>query len=203
MKIQLVSDHPVTEDSSRQITGKSLSEWFADLDQEGLEGKRRDAINWIYGQIKDPWWPTTIWVEYQRAKGVVLKDGRPDGYNICVTKSVLSPISKVYKMFLSDSLKSWFGDDPVADADGSFRDSIGNRADMVRARQNKDLRYRWQTAGIDQETEVEIILAEKDGKTGLTLNHNRIQSREEADGLRKAWGQALSILKEIAEGAKS
>ena len=39
---------------------------------------------------KNVWWPTTIWVEYERTKGVVIKkDGLIDGFNICVTTTIL------------------------------------------------------------------------------------------------------------------
>jgi hypothetical protein len=37
------------------------------------------------------------------------------------------------------------------------------------------------------------------GKTGLLVNHTRIQNRDEADGLRAAWAQALNQLKATCE----
>ena len=38
------------------------------------------------------------------------------------------------------------------------------------------------------------------GRTGITLTHNRIQTRAEADGLRAAWGTAFDRLKSVLEG---
>ncbi len=37
------------------------------------------------------------------------------------------------------------------------------------------------------------------GKTLVTLMHNRIQNRTEADGLRAAWGAAFDKLKQMLE----
>ena len=37
------------------------------------------------------------------------------------------------------------------------------------------------------------------GKTGLMLNHHRIQNRPEADGLRAAWSAAFDRLKAMLE----
>lgn len=45
-------------------------------------------------------------------------------------------------------------------------------------------------------TLVDVTIADKGkGKTGLTLMHQRIQNRPEADGLRNAWSQAFDRLK--------
>lgn len=201
MKVELVSEHPVNDEACKKSTGMTLMDWFARLDAEGLSDRRRDAISLIYDETKDPWWPTTIWVEFQRSKGVLLKDGRPDGYNICVSKTIAAPLSQVFAAFQGSSLVAWFGDEPAATPDGGFTDSNGNRASATRVRPDKDIRYNWNTAGSSDPTEVEVLFAEKGGKTGITLNHNRIQSREEADGLRKSWGAALTQLKELLEGA--
>ena len=43
------------------------------------------------------------------------------------------------------------------------------------------------------------VALEKAGKTGITLNHGRIQTRAEADGLRRAWGEAFERLKKKLE----
>ncbi|MBL8059782.1 MAG: SRPBCC domain-containing protein [Chthonomonas sp.] len=184
MKVTLQSDHPVTDTECKAATGATLAEWNQRLAQKPeFAGTRRDALHWIYEENKGHiWWSVTIWVEWEASQGIVQKDGRPEGYNICVTKSVAKPIAEVY-----ERLKSIVGAD--------------SQSQLVRDREAKDLRYKWQTDGIATPTDVDIAFSEKNGKTGITLTHNRIQTRDEADGLRSAWGELLTSIK--AEMEKS
>lgn len=178
MKVTLQPDHHVNDSECKAATGSTLTEWFDRLSsQSDLAGRRRDALHWLHAENGGHiWWSVTTWVEYESAKGIVQKDGRPEGYNICVTKTIAKPLSEVYLR-----LKAELG----ADAQG----------DLVRDRENKDLRYKWITEGVTTPTEVDVALAEKGGKTGITLTHNRIQTRDEADGLRLAWGELFSTIK--------
>lgn len=199
MRVHLISEHEVGDEACVKSTGKPLAYWVEQIaSRPELAGSRREAINWLYAEMnKDPWWPTTAWVEYEARHGIVKKDGRPEGYNICVTKTIAAPLARVFPSFDADRLADWFG--PVRAEGESFTDDSGNRLTIVRARDGKDHRWRWQTAGVEAETEVDIHLSEKAGKTGIVLNHNRIPSREEADGLRAAWGEALARLKSLLE----
>ncbi len=92
MIVTLKADFEVNDSACREATGKSLSEWLAALEARGTDGGRRDCIQWLYNEMgrgKDIWWPTTVWVEYERSQGIVNKtDGLAEGYNICVTKVV-------------------------------------------------------------------------------------------------------------------
>jgi len=49
-------------------------------------------------------------------------------------------------------------------------------------------------------TQVDVQFQDKGkGKTGLLVNHTRIQTRAEADSLRAAWASALDQLKALCE----
>ena len=153
---------------------------------------------------KNVWWPTTIWVEYERTKGVVnKKDGLIEGFNICVTKTIAAPLTDVYKAWTnSKSLGQWFGDSvsaKVADG-GTFDDGDGHSGEFLRVRADKDLRFSWRDPKTNTATLVDVVFQDKgQGKTGLMLTHQRIQNRPEADGLRKGWGEALNALKSLLE----
>lgn len=208
MQLQLQAEQPVTDAACQKATGKKLSAWFSELDSRVAEGlKRRDAIQWLYEQTsKDAWWSTTLWVEYERARGIVdKKDKHIEGYNICVTKTITADVAAVYKAWTEAAAwKKWFGDSVKVDATegGSFSDACGNAGEFLRIRENKDLRFTFQHPGSDYTTKVDVALADKGkGKTGITLNHARLQSREEADGLRMAWGQTLDAMKLLLEKA--
>ena len=206
MKIDYQPDFPVTDAACRQATGKTLQEWYDALDQRGgTSQKRRDAIDWLHVEMnKDMWWCTTAWVEYERAKGIVnKKDGLIEGYNICVTKTIAAPLADVCAAFVDpNQLAKWFGNGAKADVrdGGTFADKDGNHGEYLRVREHKDLRFTWMSEQATSPTQVDVAFADKGkGKTGITLNHNRIQTRTEADGLRKAWGAAFDKLKELLE----
>ncbi|MFY9608199.1 MAG: SRPBCC domain-containing protein [Blastocatellia bacterium] len=204
MQVDLKAEHALTE--VKAATGKTWDEWFSILDKRGGIAKgRRDIGNYLYGECKlDPWWSATINVEYEAARGVVEKDGRPKGYMICVTKTIAAPVDKAYGAWASaEGLNEWFSKKNKADvADGgSYSNADGDTGVFKRVRKNKDLRFTWENPAHTSPTQVDVVFQDKGkGKTGVMVTHDRIQKREEADGLRDGWAQALDCLKSLLEG---
>jgi uncharacterized protein YndB with AHSA1/START domain len=202
MKIELRSDYPVDDATCKAKTGRTFEEWSKLLAGRG-EG-RRDAINWLYEEMgKDPWWPTTVWVEHERLRGIVQKkDGLGEGYNICVTKTLPASIEAVYRAFTDPAAAGWLGVQEAAVEGAVYSDEAGNRGSWLRLRPGKDVRLAWQTVGVPHPTQVDVAFADKGkGKTGITLMHQRIQTRAEADGLREAWSAGFERLKAHFEGS--
>lgn len=201
MQIELESDYDLTDAACKEATGQTFSHWIAAIEaRPELKGKRRECVNlWLYPEMgKNIWWATTAWVECERKNGIFQKDGKIEGYNICVTKKISAPVDKVFSAWTTDAVAKWFGDSPKLSADGSIEDGTGNKATALRIREKKDLRYRW-TGSAGNETQVEVTFTEEGGRTALMLYHNRLQTREEADGLRRAWGEAFNRLKAALE----
>lgn len=204
MKSTFKSDNPVTNQAAKAATGKTLHQWFADLNKaDGLKLGRREINNRLYAQKLDPWWCATIAVEYEKHHDVRKKDGLFEGYFVCATKTIAAPVAAVYKSWASGAeLSKWFGAAAKADVKdgGTFESKDGDRGTFLRVRENKDLRMTFETAGSSAPTQVDVQFQDKGkGKTGLLVNHTRIQTREEADGLRAAWAQALDQLKTTCE----
>ena len=205
MKVENLTDQPLTNEACKAATGKTMEEWFEVLD--GLSDPkigRRDRVHHIYEATdKDAWWASTLAVEYEAAKGQKEKDGRLKGYFICSTKTLNVPVESAYNAWTSpNALANWFGDVKLDLKDGGeLVDSDGNRATFKRIRENKDLRFTW--IGADgEESLVDVSFADKgNGKTGLLINHDRIQTRAEADGIRRAWSEALDKMKAYLEKA--
>ncbi len=208
MLVEFKPDFKVTDAECRKATGKPLKEWFKELEEHPeFNRKRREAIQWMYdssGRGSDVWWPTTIWVEYEKSLGIVnKKDGLAEGFNICCTKTMTASVTDVYNAWTSaKGLATWFGSDvkaKVADK-GPWSDGDGNSGEFLRVRENKDLRFTWNNSDAAAPTLVDVTFQDKGkGKTGLMLNHQRIQNRAEADGLRYAWSAALEQLKATVE----
>ncbi|MBK8974609.1 MAG: SRPBCC domain-containing protein [Planctomycetes bacterium] len=198
---------PLTDAACKKATGRSLKDWFAELDGlGGVAAGRRALVQHVYSETqKNEWWATTIAVEFENARGALEKDGLPKGYAICSTKTITAPVSRVFAAFGdSADLDAWLGAGTrvVFEDGGSLDNGDGNRATFTRIRADKDLRLDWEAPGLAPGTKVEVLFADKGkGKTGVTLNHTRIQERRDADVLRAAWARALDALKAHVESA--
>jgi uncharacterized protein YndB with AHSA1/START domain len=207
MKTPATDTPDVTDASAREKTGKTLEQWFAHLDELGGIAKgRRELVNQLDSGAKlDEWWATTLVVEYERAKGAVEKDGKPKGYSICSTKTVAAPLERVFAAFGdAKDLDRWLGGKTKIEFKdgGSLQNGDGDRATFQRIRASKDLRLAWEHEKRAKGSQVEVLFADKGkGKTGVTLNHTRIQERRHADELRAGWSAALDQLKQLLEGA--
>jgi uncharacterized protein YndB with AHSA1/START domain len=203
MKVKLKAEHPLSEIKS--ATGKSWDEWFGLLDKRGgIAAGRRAIGEFLYRECKlDPWWCATLNVEYEAARGAVEKDGRPKGYMICVTKTISAPVDKAYAAWAtSEGLNQWFSEKTKAEVSdgGRYSNADEDTGLFKRVRKNKDLRFTWENPGHTSVTLVDVVFQDKGkGKTGVMITHDRIQKREEADGLREGWGQALDRLKTLLE----
>lgn len=203
MQVKLEAEHPLSEVKS--ATGKSWEEWFSILDSRGGVAQGRRAINdFLYKDCKlDPWWCSTINIEYEAARGVVEKDGKPKGYTICVTKTIAAPVDKAYEAWANiEGLNQWFSTENKAEVSdgGRYSNADGDTGSYKRVRKNKDLRFTWENPEHSSPTLVDVVFQDKGkGKTGVMITHDRIQKREEADGLRAGWASALDRLKTLLE----
>jgi uncharacterized protein YndB with AHSA1/START domain len=205
MKYKLESDHPVTNAGAKTATGKTLDQWFKELDAwDGLKKGRRATVNHLYDQKVELWWCTTIAVEYEKHHDVRKKDGLHEGYFICSTKTIAAPVEEVFAAWSnSEALGKWFGKATKADVKdgGRYENKDGDKGAFLRIRKNKDIRLTFENAAFSAPSQVDAQFQDKGkGKTQLMVNHTRIQTRAEADGLRAAWAEALDQLKVMCEG---
>lgn len=204
MKIELRSDRPVDDAACKADTGRSFSEWFALLDAFGGPTKgRRDIGNHLYEQYKvDPWWVATLNVAYEAHHGLSEKDGRAKGYTICATKSIKASPADCWSKFAdAKSLDGWLGAKHALDLreGGELRNADGNRAAIRKFTSAKVLRLVWQQPDAAPDTPVEIKFQPSGAKTTVMITHDRLQTRADADGFRRAWGEALERLKATLE----
>lgn len=191
----------VSEAACQQATGKTLTDWFRSLDLANAQDLgRRDLVNHVYELVnKQEWWATTIAVEYEKARGLKEKDGQPKGYSVCSTKTIAAPLDLVFAAFGDASvLNRWFGTDTQSQFvdGGTMTNDDGDRWVYSRIRLGKDIRCRWETPTCAAGSQLEVLFADKGkGKTGITLNHTRIQDRAAADQLREGWSRGLESLK--------
>jgi uncharacterized protein YndB with AHSA1/START domain len=204
MNYKLKADYPVTNEAAKSATGKTLDQWFAELDKwDGLKKGRR-AINNHLNELKvEPWWCTTIAVEYEKHHNARKKDGLFEGYFVCSTKTIAAPLNKVFDAWSTgDALSKWMAASTSADFKdgGSYKNKDGDKGTFLRVRKNKDLRITLENPTFTAPMQIDVQFQDKGkGKTGLLVNLSRIQTRAEADGLRVAWAEALDRLKAVCE----
>jgi uncharacterized protein YndB with AHSA1/START domain len=202
MKIALRGDKPLED--AKADTGRTLPEWFALLDAFGGPGKgRREIGNHLYDTYKlDPWWIATLNIEYEAAHGLREKDGRAKGYTICATRSIKATPQACFDAFASAvALDRWFGPGHALDfrEGGELANGDGNRAQLRKLNPGKGLRLLWSQPGVAADTPVEVKFQPSGARTTVMVTHDRLQGRAEADGLRRAWGEALERLKAVLE----
>lgn len=203
MKVERKADHAVSDTSCKSATGKTLAEWFKALDNHGgVALGRRSLSNWIMEQKVEPWWSATICCEYEIARGDLAKDGKPKGYSICPTKSIKANSGTCFAAFAdARALNAWFG--PKHDVDlrdgGHWRNGDGNRATIRKVNAGKNIRLIAEDEGLTLPTPVEIKFETKGDKCTVMVSIERLQTRAEADGYRRAWSDALDRLKSHLE----
>jgi uncharacterized protein YndB with AHSA1/START domain len=204
MKVERKADHAVSESSCKSATGKTLAEWFKALDKHGgVALGRRNLSKWIeHDQHVELWWATTITNEYEIARGDLAKDGKPKGYSICPTKSIKASPKDCYAAFATEkALDGWFG--PKHEVDmrdgGQWRNGDGNRATIRKVNAGKNIRLLAEDEGLTLPTPVEIKFTPNGANCIVMISIERLQTRAEADGYRRAWGEALDRLKASIE----
>ncbi|MDX2034330.1 MAG: SRPBCC domain-containing protein, partial [Blastocatellia bacterium] len=171
MKYRLESDQPVTNEAAKAATGRTLDQWYAELDKmDGLKQGRRAVGQLLLAQNVDPWWCTTISVEYERHHDARKKDGRYEGYFICSTKTIAAPVAEVFAAWTNAaSLSKWFGDATKAEVKdgGRYENKDGDKGEYARVRQDKDLRLSFENPAFSAPTQVDALFQDKGkGKTG-------------------------------------
>jgi uncharacterized protein YndB with AHSA1/START domain len=197
----------VSEASCKEASGKSLAEWFKALDKHGgIALGRRELSKWVEREHEVAlWWATTIVNEYELARGDLAKDGKPKGYSICPTKNVNAAPKKCFDAFASGTaLDAWFGprNELELREGGTWRCADGNHATIRKVNAGKNIRLMAEDGGLTLPTPVEIKFTPNGAKCTVMVSVDRLQTRAEADGYRRAWSEALERLKAAVEAGQ-
>ncbi|MBA3975103.1 MAG: hypothetical protein C0504_12910 [Candidatus Solibacter sp.] len=196
MKVDYTPRSEVSPEAAKAATGRTLEQWYGVLDAKGgaSEG-RRVLTEYLFRQLKvDAWWTTTIIVEYEKARGIAEKDGLPKGYNICVTKALTVTPERAVDEFADGSW--WLGKGAKVVEGGTFDAGGGHKGRFKKVTPGKLIRFTWEGPGHAPVEVIDIKAIVTAGKTSLTINHDRLQSRDTADGMREAWAKVLNELKD-------
>ena len=173
----------MSDDAVKAKTGKTWEQWFSILDRAGAKQMSHQEIVKVLHSDHNvgPWWTQMVTVTYERSRGLRDKHQRPDGYQISVSRTVNSPIGKVYKSFASEKARQvWLGKD---------NDGLKVRTAIV----NKSMRVPWH----DQKSSLEISFVDKGaGKSQVVVTHSKLPDDKSAARMKTYWSKALDRLKE-------
>ena len=82
---------------------------------------------------------------------------------------------------------------------GHWRNADGNRASIRKATAGKNIRLLAEDEGLTFPTPVEIKFTPNGANCTVMVSIERLQTRAEADGYRRAWADALNRLKATVE----
>ena len=83
---------------------------------------------------------------------------------------------------------------------GTITSGSKRKYEVLRLRKDKDLRFDYHDPEFTAVTRIDVMLEDKGkGKSGINVHHKRLQTREEADGARNTWADAMDRLKELVE----
>jgi uncharacterized protein YndB with AHSA1/START domain len=175
----------MSDEAVKTKTGRVWKDWFSLLDQAGARGMTHRQITELlsseYGV--GPWWRQMVTVTYEQAKGLREKHERPAGYQISVSRTLATPLAKLYKSFANEKArKSWLDEDGFT---------------VRKATANKSMRVTWN----DGKTGLEINFYPKDPqKTQVVVQHSKLANAKAAAKMKTYWNTALDRLKAQVDG---
>ena len=165
-------------------TGRNWKDWFTVLDKAGARKMNHQEIVKLVNEKYDvgPWWQQMVTVTYEQARGLREMHQKPAGYQISVSRTVNTPLSKLYKSFAhTKSRSAWLWDDGL----------------VVRtATPDKSMRVTWN----DKKTSLEMnFYAKAADKSQVVVQHSNLPDAKSSAKMKTYWGKALDRLRASLE----
>jgi len=175
----------ITDKLVRQLTHKSMEEWFVLLDEKGAREMKHAAIFKLVAATRglEPlgqWNQNLLATTYEWDRGLKQRGQKEGGFEISVSRTLNVPAALLYKAWADDTLRERW---------------LPNEQFYIRkATENKSLRITWS----DGQTHVSLELYPKgDRKTQAVVQHMKIGSADRAATLKQFWAQRLEALKTL------
>jgi hypothetical protein len=163
----------------KKATGCDWARWVRTLD-------RHDASVMSHGEIvrlvseefhAGSWWSQMVTVGYERIRGLRQTGQSRDGsFRVTTSKTITAPASQIFQAWKSARARAkWLP---------------GVKLTVRRAIATRSLRMRW-----EDDTPVAVaIYPLAAGKYRVSVEHDKLASREDVDRLKAFWKQALAAL---------
>ena len=174
----------MSDDAVKAKTGKMWKEWFAILDKAGAKNMTHQEIVRYLSEKQNvgPWWCQMVTVTYEQQTGKRALHEKPGGFQISVSRTIDTPLTKLYRAFAKEEERSeWLGEDNL---------------EVRKATPNKSMRVTWK----DKKTSLEINFYPKTaGKSQVVVQHSKLASASAAAKMKTYWSKSLDRLRESVE----
>ena len=178
----------ITDKFVIQKTGRTMTDWFDELDKKGAKGLDHAAIFDLVSNIDGlkplgQWNQNLLTTSYAWDRGLKERGSRPDGtIEIGVSKTVAVPVEVLYTALIDNDLRAkWLPGQMI-----TFRKTTPNRS----------ARATWS----DGVTSLSIDLYVKgDSRSQIVVQHMKLADAETAANLKGFWSGALASLKNLLE----
>jgi uncharacterized protein YndB with AHSA1/START domain len=182
------SDRPamtakIGDDAVLAKTGKTWSEWFAALDAANAASLDHKGIVAILSTEHGVpgWWCQMVAVTYEQARGLrVLHQKSGDNYSVSRSKTVGVPLAELFAVW-HDARRR--------------RRWLGETITVRKATESKSMRITWPD-GSNVEAN---FYAKGDGKSQVSVEHDKLRDLDEVARLKEFWGEALDRMKAALE----
>jgi uncharacterized protein YndB with AHSA1/START domain len=174
----------VSDEAVKSKTGKDWAEWLSVLDAAGGQTMtHKQIVSILVDQHNVPdWWCQMITVGYEQARGLREKYQKTDGYSASASKTFNYSITDVFTAWVDDSMR--------------IRWMPQNIIEIRKSTKDRSLRIKW----LENSSPVNVDFYPKgDGKTQISINHDKLDNQEDVTRLKDFWKKALEQLNQILE----
>ncbi len=168
----------VGEAAVRKATGKGWHEWFEQLDRAGAKAMEHRAIVAVLSKVRGlpGWWQQMITVAYERARGLRRRYETTSGFTANASKTLQAPLAALYDAWVDpDKQRVWLG---------------VPSPEVRKANPQRSLRLTWPDGSW-----VTVGFYDKgQGKSQVTLGHERLPNVKAVAQYKKFWKDALGRL---------
>ena len=174
----------MSDEAVKAKTGKTWKDWFAILDKAGASKlSHQEIVKYLNTrQGVGPWWQQMVTVTYEQARGLREKHQKPEGYQISVSRTIKTPLAKLFKSFANEKArKAWLPEDGLT---------------TRKATANKSIRITWN----DGKSSLEISFYSKsDDKSQVVVQHSKLPNAKASAKMKAYWTKALDRLREAQQ----
>lgn len=169
----------ISSDAVKKATGKSWEQWIKLLDREKAFELPHKSIAILvcdkFGQTG--WWSQMVTVGYEQAKGLRVKHQKGKTFEVGISKTIPVPVSKLYSTWQDEKIRNkWLKEKYLV---------------TRTATKNKSMRITWK----DGKQILSLNFYSKgESKSQVTVQHNKLESRQEATAVKKYWKEKLDAL---------
>jgi len=166
----------------KENTGCTWERWVKALDSHGAADlPHRQIVDLVHNTYKAPeWWSQMVTVGYERIKGIRARGQRRDGsYEATKSRTFNAPIETLHHAFADATIRrQWLSENGV-----KVRTSTAPKSIRL---------------GLADGSIIAVgFTAKGDSKGIVALSHAKLKSNEEAEQIKKYWGERLDALADV------